>query len=144
MPPSLSYTEGAILYTYSKFRCRNTKLPVETNTFYGNLGSDRCLLCPQDVVGDEFHYLFSCSYFGDERNLLLKPYYRVNPSTLKMEELFNESGSNKLNLCNMALIGDFVHLQNMNMKKGNETRHLLHLVGIKDIDHYPNYHKWWG
>ena len=44
-------------------------------------------------------------------------------------------------LYNMALIGDFVHLQNMNMKKGNETRHLLHLVGIKDIDHYPNYHK---
>ena len=58
LPPSLSYA-------YSKFRCRNTKLPVETNTFYGNLGSDRCLLCPQDVVGDEFHYLFSCSYFGD-------------------------------------------------------------------------------
>ena len=37
LPPSLSYT-------YSKFRCRNTKLPVETNTFYGNLGSDRCFI----------------------------------------------------------------------------------------------------
>ena len=49
------------------------KTPIPT--IYGNLGSDRCLLCPQDVVGDEFHYLFSCSYFGDERNLLLKPYY---------------------------------------------------------------------
>ena len=97
LPPSLRYS-------YSKFRCRNTKLPVETNTFYGNLGSDRCLLCPQDVVGDEFHYLFSCSYFGDERNLLLKPYYRVNPSTLKMEELFNESGGNKLNLCKLIKI----------------------------------------
>ena len=97
LPPSLRYS-------YSKFRCRNTKLPVETNTFYGNLGSDRCLLCPQDVVGDEFHYLFSCSYFGVEQNLLLKPYYRVNPSTFKMEELFNKSGSNKLNLCKLIKI----------------------------------------
>ena len=85
--------------TFFKLRCRNTKLPVETNTFYGSLGSDRCRFCPQDAVGDAFHYLFSCSYFGDGRSLLLKPYYGVNPSTLKMEELFNESGSNKLNLC---------------------------------------------
>ena len=44
---------------------------------------------PLDVVGVEFHYLCSCSYFEDERNLILKPYYRVNPSTLRMKELFN-------------------------------------------------------
>ena len=74
----LIHLSPSLSYTYSKLRCRNTKLPVETNTFYGNLGSDRCLLCTQDVVGDEFHYPFSCSYFGDELNLLLKPYYRVN------------------------------------------------------------------
>ena len=41
----------------------------------------------------------------------------------------------------MALIGDLVNLQNMNMKTSNETRHLIHLVDIKDIGHYPNYHK---
>ena len=35
-------------------------------------------------------------------------------------------------LYSVVLIDDFVHFQNMNMKKGNETRHLLHLVGIKD------------
>ena len=32
------------------------------------------------VVGDEFHFLFQCSIFNDERKLLLPKYYWSNLS----------------------------------------------------------------
>ena len=48
-----------------------------------------CQLCNSDDLGDEFHYLFICNIFKDERKLLLNEYYYKRPNTMKMNELFN-------------------------------------------------------
>ena len=54
----------------TKFRVSNHKLPIGRGR-YENLGRSerKCNVC--HVLGDEFHFLFQCSIFNDERNLLL-------------------------------------------------------------------------
>ena len=58
-----------------------------------------CDKCNSNELGDEFHYIFTCNFFCDERRKRLKKYYRVNPSTLKMHSLFNVTGKELYNLC---------------------------------------------
>ena len=74
----------------TKFRCGNHRLPVNKGRFQGIPRQERtCTLCTSNDVGDEFHYLFDCSFFNSERKLFIKPYYLRRPNTLKMERLFN-------------------------------------------------------
>ena len=30
-----------------------------------------CVLCSQNDIGDEYHYLFKCDYFNDERKMYI-------------------------------------------------------------------------
>ena len=73
----------------SKFRCKNNKLPVNEFRFEKTNVNKNCQLCNSDDLGDEFHYLFICNIFKDERKLLLNEYYYKRPNTMKMNELFN-------------------------------------------------------
>ena len=74
----------------TKFRCGNHKLPVNSGRFQGRPRCERiCNLCTSNVTGDEFHYVFDCSFFDVERRSLIKPYYLRRPNTVKMEQLFN-------------------------------------------------------
>ena len=58
----------------SKFRVSNHKLPIERGRYENLERSERkCNVC--HVLGDEFHFLFLCSIFNDERKLLLPKYY---------------------------------------------------------------------
>lgn len=87
---SLNNTECRIL---TAFRTRNHRLPIELGRWRNIPVSERkCHLCRMDV-GDEFHYLFNCNYFCEERNLHIKRYYRHNPNTLKMTELMNSENA---------------------------------------------------
>ena len=84
-----------------KFRCVNIKIPVVIGRYNQVPLEERiCHLCPRNSVGDQFHYLFECSYFSEIRNQLIKRYYRLRPNVIKMSQLMQTS--NKTELLNLA------------------------------------------
>ena len=50
-----------------------------------------CNLCNLQSLGDEFHYLFECPFFANDKNLFLKRYFIRRPNTFKMDQLFNST-----------------------------------------------------
>jgi hypothetical protein len=85
---------------YTKFRCRSSRIPIESGIFSGTQRQDRlCSLCAINEVGDEFHYIFICPFFKNDRILLLENYFWHSPSAFKMNLLFNTSGKRLKNLC---------------------------------------------
>ena len=88
-----------------KFRCRNHRLPIESGCRALVLRDMRtCPHCKRDV-GDEFHYLLACPYFNNERRQFLQRQFWKNPSTLKLESLFeNTSLKFTVNLANFIKI----------------------------------------
>ena len=77
---------------FTKFRCRNHRLPIEAGTHESVLRDTRvCNLCdmhPKDI-GDEFHYLMKCKYFCKEREKYLKTKFFINPSVFKFSAIIN-------------------------------------------------------
>lgn len=54
--------------TLCRYRTTNHKLPIETGRWNDVDRSDRiCTLCNSISIADEFHYLFNCKYFENER-----------------------------------------------------------------------------
>ena len=85
---------------FSKFRCKNNKLPVNKHRFNRNDIDKNCQLCMSGDLGDEFHSLLVCTYFETERKNYLNEYFYTRPNTLKMNELFNSSHQKTLiDLC---------------------------------------------
>ena len=78
----------------TKFRTSNNRLPANKFRFSNNNEEKNCNLCDSGDLGDEFHFLFVCSFFQSERDLYLSQYFRVRPNTLKMQNLF-ESNNKK-------------------------------------------------
>ena len=81
----------------TKFRTSNNRLPANKFRFSNNNEEKNCNLCDSGDLGDEFHFLFVCSFFQSERDLYLSQYFRVRPNTLKMQNLF-ESNNKKTQL----------------------------------------------
>lgn len=80
-----------------KFRTRNHRLPVETGRWSGIPHNNRlCSHCSE--IGDEFHYLFKCSQFKENRVKYLLPYYYQRPNILKLEQLMNTANLKQLKL----------------------------------------------
>lgn len=74
----------------SKFRCVNHKLPIEKGRFYGIARDDRiCELCNSGNLGDEYHYLFECSFLKPERKKFLPLNFAHKHNVQKFYELFN-------------------------------------------------------
>ncbi|XP_071139805.1 uncharacterized protein [Mytilus edulis] len=74
---------------YCNFRCMNHKLPIEQGRFWGVERDDRiCDLCNLCEIGDEFHYLFKCTFFSNERKRLLPCNVYKKPNAIKYCELF--------------------------------------------------------
>ena len=88
-----------------KFRCRNNKLPCNINRFADRSNNANTLCNQCNVLGDEFHFLFNCTKFHIDRCKYIKKYYRIRPSTYKMQELF--SNSSIIIMKNLAL---FCHI----------------------------------
>ena len=71
-----------------RFRCRNSKIPVE-NYHVLNLDDKNCKLCNLNTEGDEYHYLLICPFFEYERKKFVPKYFYTYPSIEKMECLLN-------------------------------------------------------
>ena len=57
---------------YTRFICRNHKLPITKARFNNteienNPEITKCTLCDSNEVGDEYHYIFKCPHFDDQR-----------------------------------------------------------------------------
>ena len=80
-----------------KFRCSNHKLAVNTGRYENiNRNNRICTLCNSTDIGDEYHYIFSCPAYREERERLIKPYYITRPNTYKFHSLFNSSNRTEL------------------------------------------------
>ena len=86
---------------FINFRLCNNRLPIETGRWRDIPRSDRiCLLCNKNSIGDEFHYVFDCLYFKQDRIKYLPKYFTKNSNIIKFNELFNIKSHRKLrNVC---------------------------------------------
>ena len=83
----------------TKFRVCNHKLPIELSRFDSTPRSQRlCNVC--NKLGDEFHFLFECVQFRNERKLLLSKKYQENVNADDYSSLFSTSNYKKM--CKLA------------------------------------------
>ena len=72
-----------------QIRTRNHRLPIEKGRWRRIPRENRkCHLCSQDI-GDEFHYILSCSKLNNLCRQYLDPYYLSRPNTYKFGKLLN-------------------------------------------------------
>ena len=75
-----------------KYRTLNHRMPIQKGRFLKMNRSERvCLKCNSGDLGDEFHYLFTCSYCTEERKRLIKTYYWKRPNAIKYQQLLGSS-----------------------------------------------------
>ena len=94
---SLEYSHRIV---FSKFRCRDHKLPIETGS-HKNVPRELriCLKCNSNIIGDDplsFHYVFVCSFFRQHRLELLTSKFYNNPSVLSFNALLSSQDSQVL------------------------------------------------
>ena len=81
---------------FTKFRCRNHRLPIEAGVRSQVLRDMRiCQFCETDI-GDEFHYLLCCPNFKEERKHFINSKYYVRPSTFYLHKLFKQTKGGNL------------------------------------------------
>ena len=82
--------------SFTRFRCRNHKLPIETDAYKDIARRLRfCRLCGLNKRGDEFHYIFVCEYLKKERKEFITHNSNGLASSQTMCDLFNNNNSNK-------------------------------------------------
>ena len=83
----------------SKFRCRNSKIPVVILAYAGRripYEERLCTLCDLRAIGDEFHYILQCPVFQPPRQRYLDNQYLIDPNREKFVELFQSQNFNTL------------------------------------------------
>jgi hypothetical protein len=76
-----------------KFRCANFPLPVHKNRYNLQLNTN-CHLCNAEL-GDEFHYLLTCTALDEARRQFIPRRYYIRPNANKFRELMT---SNKVSV----------------------------------------------
>ena len=61
---------------------------------YSNYSKLNCTLCDRSLIGDEYHMLFECPFFDNDRSNLIPRYYTMRPSALKFGLLMNNDNKN--------------------------------------------------
>ena len=51
------------------------------------------------ILGDEYHYIFTCSFFSNDRKRYIESKYRKFPSAFNLNSLFNVSDPHLTQLC---------------------------------------------
>ena len=104
--PYLLYLSFLDRRALAKFRSGSHTLPVTKSRYReGGGGVDvKCKFCNDDLC-DEFHVLFICKFFEEQRKKYIKKYYIIRPSTLKMHSLFN---ANRKTIFNLAKFIRFI------------------------------------
>ena len=76
--------------SFTRFRCRNHKLPIELGAHLNIVRDMRvCSKCNSNAIGDEFHYVFNCTNLATYRKKLLPKFCQENPSSLKFQSIMN-------------------------------------------------------
>ena len=88
----LLLTAPNIRKSLTRFRCKNSKLPIVLGSFCG-ISRDRrtCTLCHNRSIGDEYHYLLECGHFEGDKFFLLSCYFYNRHSIFKMHELISSA-----------------------------------------------------
>ncbi len=95
LSPYFEILDQNAIFGLLKFRTSNHRLPVEVGRYRNIEYKDR--KCPDcKTIGDEFHYLFSCELFKEERKRLIPKYFRNRPNMIKYEELMNSKNKSTL------------------------------------------------
>ena len=90
-------------------------LPIEYGRFWSSDRDDRvCELCLSDKLGDEFHYLFQCSYFVDQQKAYISKDLLKRPNVVSFEKLMNTKDLQALfklgKFCKEILQRNFDHI----------------------------------
>ena len=81
----------------TSFRTRNHRLIIETARWRNIPVNERkCMLCQQNDIGDEYHYLLKCEHFSEQRKQFIKKYYYNKPNTIKFNQLMNLKNKTEL------------------------------------------------
>ena len=102
----LTILEDSQRIVFTKFRCRNHKLPIETGS-HNNIPRELriCQKCNGNSIGDEFHYLFVCTFFRQHRHHLIAAKFYNNPSMLTFNALLSSHDAHVLgNVCTFIKI----------------------------------------
>ena len=103
------------MYAICKFKCANHKLPIVIGRYTEVAIDDRkCTLCSLNEIGDEFHYLFKCTFFNDDRAKYVKSHYYMHPNMNKMTQLFNATSRKEI-----LNLGKFTYNIIQHFKNGN-------------------------
>ena len=87
----LNYLPDDLRIALSK-RCVYHKLPKERWRFWGIARDDRvCELCNSAKLGDEYHYIFECTYLRTERHRFIPKNFRKRTNVHMFFELFTSS-----------------------------------------------------
>ncbi len=71
-----------------KFRTSNHKLPIEVGRWNNiDIPDRKCTICNLGDLGDEYHYIFNCTFFTDERRTYINKRWYVRPNILKFQNL---------------------------------------------------------
>ena len=83
--------------TLARFRTTNNLVPVNVLRFSGLDREDRvCRLCDSNEMGNEYHYLFQCTFFINKRRECIDDKYAVNHCENNFKLLLNSSDKKEL------------------------------------------------
>ena len=84
---------------FTRFRMSNHALPIEKGRHENLSRNERlCDIC--NTIGGEYHYIFQCELFINERKQYITKFYYVQPNTVKYCQL--SAGKNYSKLCKLA------------------------------------------
>ena len=87
----------AYLQKNINFRMCNNYLPIEKLRWAGiDRDHRKCNSCDKRDIGEEFHYLLSCSFFANTSRGLLPPCYLQHPNCIVFKKVLNEKDELKL------------------------------------------------
>ena len=90
-----------LIHYLSKYRLSAHKLAIEQGRYRQTERSSRvCKFCNFNKVEDEYHFILECPQYGNLRDLYIKKYYYLRPSTFKLIQLLSIRNRKQLNyLC---------------------------------------------
>ena len=102
----LSILDHKFYWILSKFRTRNSRLPVEYGSWFNVPIEERKYhFCVSEEIVGEFHYIFCCNYFNELRKIYIPSCFRNRPSVHVFYSLFNSKQTSVLRkLCTFITI----------------------------------------
>ena len=97
------------VFALIKFRCSSHKLEIETGRKNGINREDRlCKCCSMNALGDEFHFVFECPKYNENRLKYIPQKYLSVHSMFSLCNLISGSKSVKLKLAKFIKFGNIV------------------------------------